>query len=461
MGCGILTTYTQIANISGLHGLLVYTICGALPIASFGIFGPIIRKKCPDGFILTEWVRKRYGLPTTMYISFFTCLTMFLYMVAELSAVRGAIETLTGLDALGAVIVECVVTTIYTSVGGFRVSFITDNFQGSLVIVLIIICACGMGSNIKIDPALVGPSKLLKSNKLGWQLIYILLVAIGTNDFFLNSFWLRAFASKSDKALRVGTFVSAIICFIICTLVGVPGFLAVWSGDLTVGDENGYNALFILLAKMPNWVIAFVLIFTICISTCTFDSLQSAFVSTVSNDVFRNKLKLIYVRAIVVIMIVPIIVLAIKVADDILQIYLIADLISASIIPVVFLGLSDRFFWFLTGIDTMIGGLGALVAVFIFGTIYYGNARDGGRLLLVWNGLYDSEDWGAFGAFVVAPFGGIIIALFSVVIRLAITWLYCKIKNKPFTALERPEPETEEIESNYGSTNIKSDEEVL
>ena len=37
-----------------------------------------------------------------------------LFMVGELSAIRSAIETLTGLNALGAVIVECVVTTIYT-----------------------------------------------------------------------------------------------------------------------------------------------------------------------------------------------------------------------------------------------------------------------------------------------------------------------------------------------------------
>ncbi len=146
MGCGILTTYTEIANIAGLHGLLVYTITGSIPILGFAFLGPLIRKKCPEGFILTEWVRHRYGVVTALYLSFFTCLTMFLFMVGELSAVRSAIETLTGLNALGAVIVECVVTAIYTSIGGFHVSFITDNFQGVLVLLLIIICAAGMGS---------------------------------------------------------------------------------------------------------------------------------------------------------------------------------------------------------------------------------------------------------------------------------------------------------------------------
>lgn len=39
---------------------------------------------------------------------------MFLYMIAELSALGQIISTLTGLNDLPVIIVECVVTTIYT-----------------------------------------------------------------------------------------------------------------------------------------------------------------------------------------------------------------------------------------------------------------------------------------------------------------------------------------------------------
>lgn len=438
MGCGILTTYSEIANISGLHGLLVYTITGAIPLLGFALFGPIIRKKCPDGFIFTEWVRQRYGIVAALYISFFTCLTMFLFMLGELTAIRGAIETLTGVNALAAVIVECVVTSIYTAIGGFHVSFITDNFQGVCVILLLIICGAGIGSYIHIDRAEIGPSKLLKANKLGWQLLYILFVAILTNDCFMSGFWLRTFASRTNKDLWIGTSIAAFSVFVICTLVGTTGFLAVWSGDLEPSDPNGYNAFFILLSKMPRWVVAFVLIFSIMLSTCTFDSLQSAFVSTISNDVFRNRLNINYIRIMVVLIMVPIVVLAVKVANDIMQIYLIADLVSAAIIPSIFLGLSDTYFWYLTGADVMCGGLGALLGVFIFGTVYYHSAREGGKLLLIWNGIYDPEDWGAFGAFVIAPFGGIVITLSSVLIRVSVTYIYCKLFNKQFTALDKP-----------------------
>lgn len=40
--------------------------------------------------------------------------TLFLYMVAELSALQQIINALTGLNGLPAVIVQCAVTTIYT-----------------------------------------------------------------------------------------------------------------------------------------------------------------------------------------------------------------------------------------------------------------------------------------------------------------------------------------------------------
>jgi Na+/proline symporter len=41
-------------------------------------------------------------------------ITIFLYMVAELSALQQIVTAMTGLNGLPAVIVQCAVTTIYT-----------------------------------------------------------------------------------------------------------------------------------------------------------------------------------------------------------------------------------------------------------------------------------------------------------------------------------------------------------
>jgi Na+/proline symporter len=114
LGSGILFTYPEISTIAGLQGLIVYSATSALPLLAFAWLTPILRKKTPEGFVLTEWTRQRYGLVTALWLSFLTEATMFLYMIAELSALQQIINSLTGLNGLPAVIVECVVTAIYT-----------------------------------------------------------------------------------------------------------------------------------------------------------------------------------------------------------------------------------------------------------------------------------------------------------------------------------------------------------
>lgn len=457
LGSGIFATYAQIGNVAGLHGVLVYGLSSAAPLLMFGLVGPIIRKKCPEGFIFTEWVRQRFGPVTSLYLCFFTLLTMFLFMIAELSALNACIQTVTNLNPLGAVIVEVGVTTIYTFFGGFRVSFITDNFQGAFAILMVIISIIGMACYIDIDTSLIGPSALLKGNKLGWQLLYILPVAIFTNDCFMAGFWLRTFASRSDKDLLLGTGIASIMVFIVLCLVGVTGFLAVWAGELQVNDENAYNAFFVLLSHTPRWVVGFFLITIICLSTCAFDSLQLAMVSTISNDLFRNRLHTNWCRVLVILVCIPTIVLAIKVAEDVLQIYLIADLVSAAVIPAIFLGLSDRWFWWLQGFDVMVGGLGGLLSVFIFGCAYYHSAKQGGKLLIVSQGLYNAEDWGPFGAFVLAPFGGLVWMALGAAARLAATYVYCRVKGLEFTALQK-KPATIVHEEASSSVDASSNE---
>ena len=72
LGSGILFSYPEIATIAGVQGLVVYTLSSSLPLLIFGFLGPIIRRKCPEGFVLTEWTRQRYGVVTALYLSLLT-----------------------------------------------------------------------------------------------------------------------------------------------------------------------------------------------------------------------------------------------------------------------------------------------------------------------------------------------------------------------------------------------------
>lgn len=72
LGSGILFAYPEIATIAGVQGLVIYALSSALPLMVFGFLGPVIRRKCPEGFVLTEWTRQRYGIITALYLSLLT-----------------------------------------------------------------------------------------------------------------------------------------------------------------------------------------------------------------------------------------------------------------------------------------------------------------------------------------------------------------------------------------------------
>lgn len=435
LGSGILFSYPELATIAGVQGLVVYALASALPMLVFGYLGPVIRRRCPEGFVLTEWTRQRYGTAGMLFLSFLTLVTLFLYMVAELSAIGQVVGTLTGLDGLPVVIVQCVVTTIYTSLGGFKISFLTDVIQGGMVVGLIIIATITIGVKTEIKTELIDSSGLTKPNLLGWQLLYILPVAVLTNDFFLSNFWLRTFSSKTDKDLRVGVTMAMVVILCVLTLVGCTGLIAAWSGAWP-GDppQAGSLAFFVLLERLPGWVVGIVLVMVVSLSTAAFDSLQSAMVSSASNDLFRNRLNIWYIRVLVVLVILPVVVLALK-APSVLQIFLISDLVSSAAVPVLCLGLVPRF-WFWRGFEFVVGTLGGILTVFIFGACYYGDAYRGARLILLEEGLY-AQDWSVFGAFVAAPVGGLIWGFIALACRVGFQFAKASITDGRFDALDR------------------------
>lgn len=79
-----------------------------------------------------------------------------------------------------------------------------------MVVGLIFLGVISVGVETHIDRSLIEESGFLKSSLLGWQLIYILPVAVLTNDFFLSGFWMRTFAAKTDKDLWVGVSIASV-----------------------------------------------------------------------------------------------------------------------------------------------------------------------------------------------------------------------------------------------------------
>ena len=134
-----------------------------------------------------------------------------------------------------------------------------------MVAILIAVCAIAIGTNVDIHRDTIGPSGLTQDTKLGYQLIYILFIGVLFSDMFLSGFWMRAFASKTDRDLWIGVSIASIIVFIILLLVGSTGFIAAWAGVWIPGQYGGL-AFFLLVAKLPAWVVGFTVVMVVALS---------------------------------------------------------------------------------------------------------------------------------------------------------------------------------------------------
>ncbi|CAG8561717.1 6157_t:CDS:2 [Gigaspora rosea] len=432
LGSSVLYAYPEVGARAGILGNFWYAFGSTIPLLVFAWLGPIMRKKCPEGFLLTSFVYERFGRINQIYVSLMSMAYMFCYMISELSAV----------DAYG----------------GFRSSLLTDKVQGWAIVILLIISTIGFGVSVKLDPGVVSSSPLLQSNQLGWQLLYIMPVAITFANLFHQGYWQRAFSSKNDRELIFSALYGSIMLFPTLFLIGFTGILAAWAGTYPGPDPNNPvdpdMSFFSLYTLLPDWVKGFVLVLTVSLSCSAYDSLQSAMVSTMSNDLFNNKLPLIFIRGLTVIFNVPVVILAIR-NLDVLIVFLVGDLIAAAVMPAVLLGLVDSLY-FLNGFDSLVGGLGGFFSIFIFGAAYFNSAYEGALLFILSKGLY-ADDYSVLGAFLVAPFGSIVFTFLAFGVRLLGKFILAKIQGNEFEFPKRPEPDTtkDEFEKPEPANDVK------
>ncbi|CAG8453112.1 8273_t:CDS:2 [Cetraspora pellucida] len=421
LGSSVLYAYPEVGVRAGILGNFWYAFGSTVPLMVFAWLGPKLRKKCPDGFLLTSFVSERYGRMNQIYVSLMSMAYMFCYMVSELSAIDGILSLLTGYDFSHVpIILITITTTLYT-------------VQGWAIAILLIISAIGFGVTVKLDPAVVNSSPLLQSNKL-------------------------AFSSKNDHELVHSAIYGSLLLFPTLFLIGFTGIIAAWAGTWPGSDPNNpaepYMSFFSLYTLLPDWVKGFVVILSVSLSCSAYDTLQSAMVSTMSNDLFDNKLPLTIIRCLTVLFNIPAVILGIK-NLDVLVVFLVGDLIASAVMPPILLGLIDSLY-FLNGFDSLVGGLGGFFSIFIFGSAYFNSAYEGAQLFILTNGLY-ADDYSVLGAFIVAPLGSIVFTFLAFGIRLFGIFILTKIQGKEFE-FPKPQPESDISKPEPDITKEKSED---
>jgi len=431
MSSSLLFAYPQLAVVpgAGILGLTAYAFATIAPLWAFAFLGPYIRRIAPDGFTLAQFIRVRFGyavgiLSALVFVGFMLC-----FMLVELNTYGSVVNLLAGVNPTIAALIVAVSTTIYTAYGGFKASLWTDNVNAVVIGIFIIMLVVAIRVKIDIDPARVEASGLTKADKLGGELWYILLAALLFAQMLNQGFWQRAFASKNNKILYKSVIFATLPLFAICFIVGMAGPLSWWSTlNLFNGptdEDDGSLAVFTILQTLPAWCSGVVVVLAGALSSSAYDTLQSAQISTIQNDVFLGKVNIWICRAILIALNVPSVVLAVR-NVDIFQVFLIADLGAAAALPAIFLGLIPAL-WFLNGFDVFVGACGGFFTVFLFGTAFYGgDAVRGGQLIVLPEGLY-IEDYSVLGAFLAAPLGSVGWAFIAFRFRAGALWLGAKL----------------------------------
>lgn len=371
MGIWILFGPSEVGYYGGFYDVFGYALSSATPFLLLAYLGPIVRNLTPDGVTLADFVRQKMGRPMQLYVGIISIIYMFTFMFAEYIAIGRAVAFLSGIDFLIPIILVAIVTTFYTVLGGLPVSIKTDRVQSYFIawlVVLIILLIFNEGVSDVLNDAKaynsedswsIGSIRDYSTFEAGLALV----LAITAAEMFSQGNWQRAWASENDNALRKGSLLASVLCFVTVLLFGFLGTVAAGRG--AVVDPS--ITFFDLIKDYDAPFLAIFIVLGIALVCSSLDTLQNAIIAVISRDLTDSKLDIDQARYYVIATAPAAILLAWYFADDALsvfRIFLVADLFAAATVLPIFLSLSDR----VTAKGGLVGAIFGLLSVVIYGS---------------------------------------------------------------------------------------------
>lgn len=391
LGTWIVVAPPIVGTFAGLLGILGYALGQAAAIGVFGWLGPAVRRRAPQGTTILEYVRARFGRIAQAYTGAISVLYMFLFLTVEFASIGLILQLLTGADPLIPIVAVAAATTAYTAYGGLPASLATDRWQALLILGLVAAAAAAVLVEVPGPGAALSAGGFGAVTRIGWEAFGVLVVAVIAANLFHQGFWQRVWSAGPDKSLVRGALGGAALILPLVFAMGAAGALAAGAGLVPEGGLPFFG----LLQGLPAAVLALVVALGVSLVASTSDTLQNALTSVVARDVGGGRMSLAWARWATVLLTVPAVWIAVE-GVDVLRVFLVADLLAATIAVPVFLGLWGR----ATSAGMLAGAAAGLAAIVAVGWVSGGSVVDGFRLLSLPQGLYEGP---ALGAFLAAP----------------------------------------------------------
>mmetsp|Transcript_21400 Transcript_21400/g.47426 ORF Transcript_21400/g.47426 Transcript_21400/m.47426 type:complete len:519 (+) Transcript_21400:154-1710(+) len=378
MGAWVIFAAPETGANFGWWGTLGYALASTIPFGVMASLGPLVRSRYPQGFCLTDWVLERFGRPTQTYVAIISVFYMWIYLVAELTSMGGLIQRFAGLDPLSAVVPVALVTMLYTMAAGLPASIWTDRAQGIIMTVFVLIAVIACSTDVSFTSE--AWSSAASWSDQGFEALVTLILAIIGAELFNMSSWQRVYASQNNTQLRLGLLLGGSLIFPTMVLFGVLGMLAEAQDQSRPTSTMVIKAFafYDLLGGQSTFIKCVAFALSVCMVASSVDSLQTGLVSVVSQDIAARKLKPVMATGMgqlfVLLANIPAIALAAEATKDptigfnVLNLFLIADLLTLSMAMPVFMGLGSL----ATQTGTLAGCASGLVTIFAFGWVEFG-----------------------------------------------------------------------------------------
>ena len=348
LGAWILFGPASAATWGGIGAVIGYALGTAAPMLFLYNFGPKIRKEFPNGLTLTEFIKKRFGTGILKICLFLILFYLTIFLIAEVTAIAALLKYTSQVPLWITAAITLIICLLYILRGGFKLSIITDKYQFSFIVVIILLSLFLVLGKLDIPSFEIikqnSPNLIDKNYLPNYTAGLTFFIAVAATNLFHQGNWQRVFSAKNNRILKSSLIYSSLITFIIVFWMGYIGLLSLSLNSKVIPDLAFFD---LLLDKKNSAIVIAILILAMSLTLSTIDTLINAISSLIIIDgKFVNKSlngKEVKNKANIIILLLSVLVfiLASK-GFSILYLFLLADLLCCAAVITIFYGFFNK-----------------------------------------------------------------------------------------------------------------------
>ena len=348
LGAWILFGPASAATWGGIGAVIGYALGTAAPMLFLYNFGPKIRKEFPKGLTLTEFIKKRFGIGILKICLFLILFYLTIFLIAEVTAIASLLNFISQVPLWITAGVTLIICLLYILRGGFTLSIITDKYQFTFIISIILASLLIILSNIDLSSFEIikknSPNLIDKNYLPNYTAGLTFFIAVAATNLFHQGNWQRVFSAKNNSILKSSLIYSSIIIFFIVFWMGYSGLLSYSLNPKVIPDLAFFD---LILNEKNSLLVIGILILAMSLTLSTIDTLINAISSLIivnGNQINKNlsgkKIK-DQSNIIILLLSVLVFILASK-GYSILYLFLLADLLCCAAVITIFYGFFNK-----------------------------------------------------------------------------------------------------------------------